>query len=326
MKQRAAASPVSAEVLDEAADWLMLMQEGSADRHAFERWRSLSPEHGRAWERAEALLGKLGALPPALALPALDRPPARGRRAVLAKAGKLAVLLVLLPIGWSGWRLLERKGLMSDYRTAAGEQREILLEDGTQLTLNTATAIDVRFGSTARNILLHAGEILVHTGHDDAAERPLHVITPHGIATPIGTRFNVRLGDTATHVAVLEGKVHIAPGGSTASQVLLAGEQASFAPGTLGPVAPGSANTAAWTRGMLMADDMPLGELVDELSRYRSGVVQCHDAVAALRISGAFPVGSAAATERSLAMLADTLPLDIRRRLDGLWISIDPRN
>ncbi|ENO90471.1 FecR domain-containing protein [Thauera linaloolentis] len=326
MKRPPPISPIPADVLDEAADWLLLMQEGGADRDAFEQWRARSPEHGRAWERAEALLGKLGALPPALALPTLGRPAARGRRALLAKAGKLAVLLALLPAGWNGWRMLERKGLGADYRTAAGEQREILLEDGTRLTLNTATALDVHASDTARSILLRAGEILVHTGHGDTAGRPLHVVTPHGIASPIGTRFSVRLDEAGTRVAVLEGQVRIAPAATASTQILRPGEQLRFARDTSGPVTPAGDNATAWTRGMLLADDMPLGELVAELSRYRMGVIQCHEAVAALRISGAFPVGSAASTERSLAMLAGTHPLDISSRLGGLWISVDPRN
>ena len=71
-----ASGPIDPRVLEQAADWLMQLHSGAASaqqRRACERWRASDPEHARAWQRAEALLGKLGGLPPELAMPALDR-------------------------------------------------------------------------------------------------------------------------------------------------------------------------------------------------------------------------------------------------------------
>ncbi|MBW7902460.1 MAG: FecR domain-containing protein [Rhodocyclaceae bacterium] len=326
MKSAAASAVISSEALDEAADWLLRLRDGEADRQSFEQWRSSSPEHARAWARAEMLLGKIAAVPPALALPALDRPTRGGRRAALAKIGKLALLLGLLPAGWTAWSLMERQGLFAEYRTAAGERRELRLADGTRLTLNTATAVDVRFSPDSRLILLRTGEILVATGHDDAAGRPLQVLTRHGAATPLGTRFTVRQGDGGTHVAVFEGRVRIAPmRASDAARVLESGQRATYGESAVTPPQATDDSASAWAHGMLLADDMPLSELAAELSRYRPGLIHCAGDVADWRVSGAFPVGDAAAIDRSLAMLAATHPLDIRRRLSGLWVTLGAR-
>ncbi len=56
--------------------------------------------------------------------------------------------------------------LRADYRTATGEIKPIVLSDGTQLVLNTASAVDVHYDDRQRLIRLHAGEISLITGRD----------------------------------------------------------------------------------------------------------------------------------------------------------------
>jgi ferric-dicitrate binding protein FerR (iron transport regulator) len=66
LPQRDAAIPEN--ILDEAAFWLMQLQEGplDANRHArLAQWQKLSPEHERVWERASLLAEKFAGLPPA---------------------------------------------------------------------------------------------------------------------------------------------------------------------------------------------------------------------------------------------------------------------
>lgn len=122
------------------------------------------------------------------------------------------------------------------------------------------------------------------------------------------------------------GRVRIAPTRADhAAYVLESGQQATFSENAATLPQAADDNASAWTQGMLLADAMPLGELAAELSRYRHGLIQCADEVAGWRVSGAFPVGDMAATERSLAMLAATHPLDIRQRVGGLWVSLDTR-
>lgn len=314
---------VSAHALEQAADWLVRLQDGAtaADRAACEHWRCSDPQHALAWERAERLLGKFGGLPPAVAMPALVRPDAAPgtRRAAVVR---IAALLAAVPAAWAGWRYYQTQPWAGEIRTSVGQRRTVTLADGTAVTLNTSSAIDVRYTTTERRIVLRTGEILVRSGAHDAG-RPLAVATAHGVLRPLGTVFNVRqhAGDTA--LAVLEGAVAVTPArGSGAPLVVPAGGQARFTTDAAAMAHEADPAPAAWIRGMLLADHMRLQTLADELSRYRHGVVQVAPGVANLRVSGAFPVAD---TERTLDMIVATYPVDACARLNGLWITLAAR-
>jgi len=90
------------------------------------------------------------------------------------------------------------------------------------------------------------------------------------------------------------------------------------APGTVPP----AANAApAWTRRLLLADNLPLGDFVRELSRYRRGYLGCAPEVAGLRLVGAYPLGD---HEAVFAMLEDSLPIKVRHILPW-WVTITAR-
>ncbi|WP_121412706.1 DUF4880 domain-containing protein, partial [Pseudomonas aeruginosa] len=150
-----AAEAIAPQVLRETASWLLLMQEGPlapAQQAELESWRSRSPEHQRAWRRAERLLANIGSLPPALARRALERPSGSGRRAVLRG---LALLLGGAPLVWWGCRAqVWRDGFGADYLTAVGERRDLVLEDGSQVEMNTDSALDVRYDAGQRLLRL----------------------------------------------------------------------------------------------------------------------------------------------------------------------------
>jgi transmembrane sensor len=315
---------MDARLLDEAADWLM-RQHGAgmtaAERADFERWRQASPAHVRAWERAERLMGKLGGLPPALALPALDRPARRGRRAAVAR---LAALLAVAPAGWLGWRLAQEQGWTADLRTATGEQRTVTLADGSRLLLDTGTAVDIEFDSSQRLLHLRQGAISLQTAPDPGgAHRPLVVHTALGRLRALGTRFTVRLDGAAALLAVTEGAVEVTPRGASAPALVVpAGRQTVVTGQGAGPLRPVAPQDHAWVHGMLMADAMPLAEVCAQLARYRPGLLHCAPEVARRKVSGAYPLAD---TDRALAMLADTHALQVHRRWGGYWVTVAER-
>lgn len=316
-------TPLDAHVLEEAADWLMRMSDGELDpagRAEWERWRASTPARREAWARAQVLQGKLGGLPPALALPSLDRAHNPQRRVAL---GKLAALLALVPAGWAGWQLAEDQGWAADYHTGVGQQRQLTLADGSHITLNTRSAIDVRFDAGVRLVRLLQGEILVQTAADTSPlARPFVVSTPQGRLQALGTRFSVREVAARTRLAVFEGavRVELAAGGATGLTVG-AGQRTDFSAQAFSPLHVADPAVSAWAQGMLMADNLTLGELLAELQRYRHGFVRCDPAIAGLRVSGAFPISDG---QRTLAMLAQTYPVVISGHLNGYWISVSP--
>ena len=312
---------LSPKALEEAAEWLMRLSEGDlndSERAEWEHWKLSSPERDRAWARAQLLQNKLGGLPPSLAMSALDRPASPERRAAL---GKLALLLAVMPVGWGSWKLAQNQQWTADYSTRVGERREWVLADGSRITLNTDTAIDVRFDSQQRLVHLREGEILVQTAHD--AARPFLVSTRQGRMQALGTRFTVRELNARTHLAVLEGavKVMLAENSQTAPLIVNAGQRTDFSAQTFGALGTADGNVDAWTRGMLMADKMRLADFVAELLRYRRGFVRCDPAIADLKISGAFPVSD---SQRALGMLVQTYPVRVSGHLNGYWVTLSP--
>ncbi len=318
------AAAIDPHILDEAADWLMRLHDGEpteSDRIACERWRHRSPEHARAWARAELLMNKFGGLPAGLAIPALFRPVGAKRRNVVVK---LALLLAAAPVSWGAWRFIDAKEWTADYRTVVGERSNITLADGTRVTLNTASAIDVHFDAGRRTIRLREGEILIQTAPDTVAiRRPFSVNSIEGNMEALGTRFSVRQRHGVTQVAVLEGAVRITPRDDMAAQqVLHAGQQTSFTNRYIEVPAAADDAVIAWLQDMLMADRMRLVDFATELTRYRSGIVHVDPALANLPVSGAFPLAD---TNQTLSMLVSTYPLNAVTRLGGRWVTLVPR-
>lgn len=310
-------------ILDEAAHWLMRLHAASAsadDRVACARWQAQSPAHAQAWARAERLMSMLGGLPPDIAMRTLDRPASHARRKAVAR---LAGWLAVLPAAWAVSRLAPWERWEASHSTERGEQRDIRLADGSRIRLGAATAIDVDFGPAYRRVALRDGEILIETAPDPAAvHRPFIVDTGQGRLEALGTRFDVQQQENLARVAVFEGAVRVQPRQpGAASQVLRAGEQAALTPDGVGPLMAADDSVTAWTRGMLMADRMPLAQVAAQLARYRSGIVRCDPAIATLPVSGALPVAD---TDRTLSMLMATYPVDVVLRT-AWWVTLVPR-
>jgi transmembrane sensor len=319
---------IDPKVLDQAAEWLMQLNASHVsdeDRRACARWQQASPEHARAWARAELLMNKLGGLPAELAMPVLDRPAQLDRAGRRKAVAKLAGLLAALPAAWLGWRLFDRQQWSADQRTAIGERREIRLADGTRVILNTASAMDVGYDAQRRLIRLRCGEIMIETATDTAAvRRPFYVETAEGRMEALGTRFSVRQEEGRTQLAVFESAVRIAPRKMPPSgfRIIQAGQKTGFSASAIEAEQISARDDEAWAHGMLLADRMRLAEFAAELGRYRSGVLHCDPAVADLLISGTFPLDD---PERVLSMLVSTYPVSAVQRFSGYWVTLIPR-
>ncbi|NIF29040.1 DUF4880 domain-containing protein [Pantoea sp. Tr-811] len=321
----AKAAPLDPQALEEAAQWLVRWNESALselEQAQWQAWKTSSPERQQAWARAQLLQSRMGGLPRALAMSVLDRPDSPERRAALLK---LALLLAVLPAGWGGWALSRRQQWTADYRSTLGERRELVLADGSQVTLNTDSAIDVLFDAQQRLLRLRAGEIMVQTALDRfSPARPFLVESAQGRMQALGTRFCVRQRDGRTHLAVLEGavKVVLASPHQVQPMVIMAGQRTDFSAHAFGQVLAADRNAGAWAQGMLMADKMPLADFAAELARYRRGVVRCDPRIAALQVSGAYPISD---TSRTLNMLAQTYAINVSGYLGGLWVTLSPR-
>lgn len=300
-------------ILAEAVDWYVRLHDSSVDdatRAGWQAWYSVDPRHAAAWARLQQLQSRLGNAPGGAAL-TLENARRDRRNAVKA----LALLLGVGAVGWQGYRV---SPWSTDYATRVGERRQLTLADGTRLDLNTGSRVDVYFDATQRLIHLREGEILVDTAKDP---RPLSVRTAEGDIRALGTRFSVRQGAGVSQVAVAAHAVQVQPSRSTQVVRIDAGQQLSFGTGNVGSLQPLAPDAQAWTRGMLVSVDWRLGDVVNELARYRPGYLGCAAQVAELRLSGAFNLDD---TDAALASLEDSLAIRARR-MTRYWVRLEPR-
>lgn len=310
-------------VLAHAAQWMATLRDESAsdvDREACLRWRAADPEHERVYRRLEALWGDFDRAAtfdsPAAARRILEQA-VRKRRTSRRALGASALALLICGVGL--WRMAPPAWLLADHHTRVGEWRVIELDDHSRITLNTDSAIDVRFDSRRRLITLRQGEILVDVAHE-AAGRPFVVETPDGTAQALGTRYAVRRGDGHTDVTVAESRVRAcARAPEPVCADLAAGQRARLAGGRVGGAEAVDAEQAlAWTRRSLVVDNQPLADVLAELGRYRAGRLQYDaGALAGLRVSGVFPLE---APDQALASLAASLPIAVSRYTPWLVI------
>lgn len=331
----AADPPLDPAIVQRAAEWMARLwsdQAGAEDQAACAAWRAAHPDHEYAWQQLQLFESKLDSVPASVARRALREPAdpdpdpdasghaARTRRRALQllSVGVAVGGLAYLVRGSDGWQLAT-----AELRSASGEVRAITLPDGTRLELASASAVDLRFTDSERLIVLRAGEIQVSTAPDPwPVARPLRVQSRQGTVRALGTRFTVRQHDDACRVRVFEGAVEIRPVDAPATVVRLdAGQGASFSTQRVGAAGPVQDSEAAWSRGLLVADNMRLDDFLAELARYRPGLLRCEPAVAGLRVSGVFPLR---ATDRALHNLTLALPVSISYRT-RYWVTVQAK-
>ena len=290
-------TPIARKVLAAAARWHVELRCGSADPAALQAWRDASAEHERAWELLRRMDGQLGALPAALAIPALQA--AQQRRRAVARI--LAVLVAAgggIALGQAGLRSGQWQAWTASLRTAPGQRRHVALADGGGMELNTDTAADVDYGASHRRIRLHHGEIMITTASDP---RPFLVDTPHGVIRALGTRFGVRCDADGSVVSVYAHAVEVrCMARPDAVRRLEAGQQLRFSDTGPQAVTAMPAHQDSWLRGMLVAADWPLQRLVAELARYRRGRLVCDARVARRAVTGTYRLDDIDAVLESL--------------------------
>lgn len=314
--------------MEHAAQWFSVLQSGKAtdaDRSRWQAWVDCSAEHRQAWAFVERVSQRFQPIrtsaTPRLAADAYDSVNTRlTRRSVLLSVAGTA------GSGLLGWGLLRHTGLpdfamawAADHRTAVGTIRQTELPDGTNVWLNTASAFDQYYGANLRRLRLRVGEIFIQTAPDSV--RPFVVETSHGSVRALGTRFTTRIEGDDTFVAVYEGAVEVKTASSGNTFVLHSGQQARFGASGIGPAEPADPAREAWHRGILLANGIPLSQVVSELRRYRSGHLALAPDIADLPVLGSFPLND---TDRALAMLCTVLPVQTRQSLPW-WTSIEAR-
>lgn len=240
----------------EARDWLVLLTSGQAtvaDAKALRQWCAQSPEHAQAFEQSKRLWQQLTP-----ALTEAQAPRHFGRRAFLGGALAASAALVMVHISVPGGFA----GLSADYHTAVGEQRRVDLREGISLELNTQTRISRR----EQGIELLEGEVEVQV------VQPLTVQAGAGWLSASQARFNVRNTDHSVCVTCIEGWLAVEVQGRSVR--LDSGRQLTYDAAGLGPVVTVDTEAViAWREQVLVFNNATLDTVIDEINRYRPGML-----------------------------------------------------
>ena len=340
-------------IIEAANEWLLAMHEegvSAAEEQAFADWLRESPVHVREYLKAETVFASLESVDAArridveallasgddtvvelqssvrsshstgttAAVTSVVAEAERGEGANRHTALWAAAATVLLAIAAVFWySTLPRVDV---YTTGLGEQRRLVLEDGSIIDMNTQSELIVRMTKAQRFIDLVEGEALFTVARDPG--RPFIVASDHATVRALGTQFNVHKRNDEVLVTVLEGRVAVE---HTAALINSSGPAvtAEEAPVELGagdaaevlPAAPirtvakvNTERTIAWTERRLIFDNEPLSAVVAEFNRYNTRQLVIDDAsLGNLYISAVFDADQPMALVRFLKQNAEVV-------------------
>lgn len=320
-------------ILEQASHWWELLHSDSVssqDHREFGEWVARSPERVAAYLQTARLVQAIKS--PGLRWPdtpadVLIRDAKASREAVLP----FSITRVPPPVARGGARRLHGfawgagaallasiglalliRGAPQEFSTALGEQRSVLLADGSRVTLNTASAIEVNLHDHRRLVRLMKGEALFDVAHDSA--RPFEVVAGNAVIRDLGTQFNVDMHSNATTVTVVEGEVAVN------SVSLKATDRIVITTAGLEPPQHGInvANAVLWTQRQLIFERRPLGEVAEEFNRYNRDRIEIDSAeLKGQEVTGVF---EAKDPSSFVAFLSSIPGVEITQRADGAHI------
>ncbi|MEP7242940.1 MAG: FecR domain-containing protein [Gammaproteobacteria bacterium] len=291
----------------------------AAEREEMQRWL-LDERHEKAFRTSNLLLSLASDLPPEsrdrLKAYATVSPAARVGRPVWKWTALAAS--VLMAAGFS-YVAVTQGWFAKTYVTHTGESRVVTFEEGSVAYLNTRT--ELRWVGTGedRRVALVNGEALFDVVHDPA--HPFRVMLDGSEIRVLGTRFNVyRKPSGETIVTVLEGTVEVRGFGSGAGgsggrsewkRTLHADQQIEYVP--LGLVHETHETVALdsvkWRTGLLKFNDVPMPDVLDELTRYTDQRILIRDPrLAEIHMSGALGVRD---VRKALKHIQDLAPVEV---------------
>ena len=244
-----------------------------------------------------------------------------------------AAAAVLAGIAFGVWTLRAAiDSTPSAMATVLGEQRSVLLADGSTVTLNTDSEVRIHMTPTVRQLDLAHGEMLVDVAEDPT--RPFRVLSGRVVIEALGTRFNVYRRPDATVVTVVEGRVLVDRSESPRSSAmdpaleeaapvtagrleLNSGLQATIGPAAQLPeLAPADPEQAtAWTRRRLVFEYRAVGDVAQQFNRYnRSHLLIVDPVLASRQITGVLDVND---SDAFVALLEGLEPIVVQVTADG---------
>lgn len=314
------ARQTSAVIDAEAAEWAARVDDGplsAEEQAALDAWLAADTRRLGAYAKARAVFAhvqRARALGPdydAAEFASPPAPPVRGvsRRMVWMGAAAAGVAGLSVTLG-----LQARAGI----RTRVGEVRLAPLPDGSSMTLNTNTRVQVAFSKAERRVRLLEGEAMFDVAKD--ASRPFFVEAGDTEVRAVGTSFVVcALAEKPVQVLVRDGVVEMTreadPPVRVAANSRAVAEAGAIRATVLTPAEIG--REISWREGLLSFEDMPLEEAIAEYSRYSETKIVVEDpALRRETVTGLFmannPTGFAHAVADALELKTEVSGREVR--------------
>jgi len=300
-------------VREEAVAWLAKLRSGpnASEEAAFEDWYADDPRHAGVYDALLDNWDKMGtaALTPVGRMRArLTGRRGRGPRYIIAAA---AAFLAVILAGAGCYRLGLLGAPTTEIASRVGEIRPVALPDGTQVTLDTMSAIRVAYSGSERRVALVKGRARFDVAHD--MTRPFIVAAGASLVIAHGTLFDVALHHGGLTISLLRGSVEVRTSGDQAnglreSRRMLAPGQSMFihdhaAPGPSSSINP---DDTGWPMEMHSFNDESLEDVIAAVNRTgATRIVLADPSAAGARYTGTLAIHDPAAVAQMLAASYD---------------------
>lgn len=311
---------------EQAAAWVVRLnaEPSAADLEKFELWREQSPLHARAYDDASsawASVGEHSTSPKLLAMrrDALERARRTTRRWDRRGIAAAVAAFILVPLA-ALYIYRAQVPLEQEFETARGEQRVIVLADGSRMSLDALTRVQVLYKHDERRITLSSGRANFEVARD--LSRPMNVNAGPRTVTALGTVFTVERQPHDVVVTLVEGRVAVTSGDRSRSPIEMHARQQLLMRDSgeialrdgLDPV-----QALAWREGKLIFDNAPLTDVVARMNNYIPTPMVAEGKARDLRISGVFKAGDTRAFVEAMESL---FPLAASRRQDAITLQM----
>lgn len=322
----------AADAAEHASEWCIRLSEGEVTprrRQELEAWLAADERNARAFEDALRVWQAFGQAQSSDAMTSVRdetrrrfEAAQREHRSRVAKRswlGALAASVMAAVIGVGFWM----QSAPESYVTA-GHRNVVTLKDGSIISMDAATRVDVRYRNDRRELQLKQGRAKFSVAHD--ASRPFSVMAADRKVVATGTQFSVELLAEKIQVILYEGSVDViaemersVAGASTGSATtkLAPGQQLTALVGARREARVQKVDlesSLAWEVGQLAFDDEPLSVAIERMNRYTNTPMSVEDREAArVAISGTFFAGD---TESFIEGVTSLFPVRVET-VDG---------
>ncbi|RYD25550.1 MAG: DUF4880 domain-containing protein [Lysobacteraceae bacterium] len=298
----------AAEIEQAAADWVAQLDRGplsESEQKELEQWAAADPRRAGAYARALAVslhFDRAVALGNDFAAKHHPVEAPTTRRRFMAVAASAAAACAT---GMGIFTFSRRPVALLPIGTAKGAVREVVLREGSTVTLNTMTELRPELTAVLRRVDLLRGEALFDVAKEPG--RPFIVYAGDFSVRAVGTSFTVRrIGPDAIKVVVTEGIVEVSRRQDVLGRLhagIAFAVDASATP-VIETLNPSQARSAlAWRSGKIDLQGLTLSEAAEEFSRYSNLRIRVSDpSIANLHIAGVYATSDPAGFAKNVAL------------------------